>query len=421
VERSLISSRWLAVTIFVFSSVLNYLDRQVLATMVEVWRARPDFPFTYSDYGLLLSAFSIAYAVSALFVGWFIDRVGLNRGIMIAVAVWAAASFGTGMSHSVQQLLVWRVLLGVAEASGVTAVAKAVAMYLLPKERAVGQAVSQLGLSLGAGLAPGFAVFFSYRYEWRWAFFAAGALSLVWIPVWLFTAKLIPPAVEPQTRQAGNSFRLLADRRLWALMVANAIGMTGYSLWTNWSPTYLVRVHHLTPPEAARYVWIVPIFGYFGALLGGGISWFLIRSGWSPVAARKRACFISASFVLLTIAIPFLPNPALATAGMSLSYFWVCAWSTSHYTLPIDIYGASRAAFAVSGLVFAYGVMQSIVSQPLARIIETIGFQPVCFLFALLPLGAYSIVHIAIGNETSAPLEKKVPVGNQSVHSHMLE
>ena len=48
--------------------------------MVDIWRARPDFPFTDSDYGLLLSVFSIAYALSALFVGWFIDRVGLNRG-----------------------------------------------------------------------------------------------------------------------------------------------------------------------------------------------------------------------------------------------------------------------------------------------------------------------------------------------------
>jgi ACS family hexuronate transporter-like MFS transporter len=101
VERSHISLRWLALTIFVFSSVLNYLDRQVLATMVDIWRTQHEFPFTYDDYGLLLSVFSLAYALSALFVGWFIDRVGLNRGACIAVAVWAAASIGTGMSHSV--------------------------------------------------------------------------------------------------------------------------------------------------------------------------------------------------------------------------------------------------------------------------------------------------------------------------------
>ena len=79
--RSHASLRWVAITVFVFSAVLNYLDRQVLATMVDIWRTRPEFPFDYSDYGTLLSVFSIAYALSAPFMGLFIDKVGLNRGI----------------------------------------------------------------------------------------------------------------------------------------------------------------------------------------------------------------------------------------------------------------------------------------------------------------------------------------------------
>src|SRR5580658_9377081 len=213
--RSPASLRWVAIAVFVFSSVLNYLDRQVLATMVTI----KGFPFS-AEYGLSLSVFSIAYAVSALFVGWFIDRVGLNRGAGLAVAVWAIASFGTGASHSVHQLLVWRALLGISEASAIAAVTKAVAMYLLPPERAVGQAMSQLGLSLGAGIAPAFAVYFSYRYSWHWAFYAAGALSLAWIPMWLATARVIPPVSLPATGNSAHSFGLLRDPKLWALIVA---------------------------------------------------------------------------------------------------------------------------------------------------------------------------------------------------------
>ena len=206
-----IPARWVAISVFILASVLNYLDRQILATMVDIWRARPDFPFTDSDYGLLLSVFSIAYALSALFVGWFIDRVGLNRGTIAAVALWAVASFGTGASHSVHELLVWRALLGVSEASAIVAVTKAVAMYLLPKERAVGQAMSQLGLSLGAGIAPAFAVYFSYRYSWHWAFYAAGLLSIAWIPLWLTTSSVIPPVSLPGAGKAAHSFGLLRD------------------------------------------------------------------------------------------------------------------------------------------------------------------------------------------------------------------
>ncbi len=400
--RSPIPARWVAISVFIFASVLNYLDRQILATMVDIWRARPEFPFTYDDYGLLLSVFSIAYAVSALFVGWFVDRVGLNRGAGFAVAVWAIASFGTGASHSVHQLLVWRALLGVSEASAIAAVTKAIAMYLLPPERAVGQATSQLGLSLGAGIAPAFAVYFSYRYSWHWAFYAAGLLSLAWIPMWLATAKRIPAVVPIATGTATHSFGLFRDPKLWALMIANMLGMTVYSLWANWAPTFLIRVHHLTPPQASHYTWIVPLTGYLGALLGGAISWRLVRSGHTPVAARKRACLISAVLLLTTMAVPLLPGPALATAGMSFSFFWVCAWSTNHYTLPIDIYGAGRAAFGGAALVFAYGVMQSFVSRPLAASIERYGFGPVCIIFAWLPIAGYLLVHLFVSDSSGA-------------------
>jgi MFS transporter, ACS family, hexuronate transporter len=400
--RPPIPARWVAIGVFILASVLNYLDRQILATMVDIWRTRPEFPFTDYDYGLLLSVFSIAYALSALFVGWFIDRVGLNRGTIAAVALWAVASFGTGASHSVRELLVWRALLGISEASAIVAVTKAVAMYLLPKERAVGQAMSQLGLSLGAGIAPAFAVYFSYRYSWHWAFYAAGLLSLAWIPAWLATSRVIPAIAPLQSAGVASSFGLLRDPKLWALMIANMLGMTVYSLWSNWAPTYLVRVQHLTPPQASHYTWIVPISGYFGGLLGGVISWRLVLSGHTPIAARKRACFISALLLLGTMAVPLAPNPALATLGMSLSFFWVCAWSVNHYTLPIDLYGAGRAAFGGAALVFAYGVMQSAVSPLLAAVITNFGFAPVCFTFALLPIAGYFLVHVLIPNESNA-------------------
>jgi MFS transporter, ACS family, hexuronate transporter len=400
--RTPIPARWVAISVFICASILNYLDRQILATMVDIWRARPEFPFTYDDYGLLLVVFSIAYAASALFVGWFVDRVGLNKGAAWAVALWAIASFGTGASHSVRELLLWRALLGVSEASAIAAVTKAIALYLLPRERAVGQAMSQLGLSLGAGLAPGFAVYFSYRYSWHWAFYAAGLLSLAWIPMWLGTARSIHPAAQPATDQAAPAFGLLRDPKLWALMIANMLGMTVYSLWANWAPTYLVRVHHLTPPEASHYTWIVPLTGYLGALLGGAISWRLVRAHQTPVAARKRASLVATTCALATLAVPLLPTPALATAGMSFSFFWICAWSVNHYTLPIDIYGASRAALGGAALVCSYGVMQSVISRPLASVIEHYGFTPICFTFAILPLAGYLLVHLAIADSSGS-------------------
>ena len=398
--------RWVAVSVFILSSVLNYLDRQVLATMADIWVAHHDFP-TPPDYGLLLSVFSIAYALGAPFMGWMLDRIGLNRGISFSVIIWAIASAGTGLAHSMTDLIIWRTILGVAEAAGVSAVGKVIGMYLPPEERAFGNASSQLGISLGLAIAPRFTVFLAYQYSWRWAFYGAAVLSLLWIPLWLCTERLIPPAVQPRALGGGvHSEGLLRDSRFWALVAANAISMTIYSLWTNWTPRYLVKTFSLTPPDAANYSWIVPICGYVGGFVGGSLSFRLIRQGVEPVHARKRVCWLGAVGCLSTAVVPLLNSPILATAGMSLSFLAIGVWTANLYTIPIDIYGAARAGFAVSGLLFAYGSMQAVVSQPLGRIIERYGFMPVCVTFSVLPLVAYVIVRQWINNDPPAALKE---------------
>jgi ACS family hexuronate transporter-like MFS transporter len=388
---SFAGARWIAITVFVLSSVLNYLDRQVLATMVDIWRLHPaDFTFSYEDYGLLLSVFSLAYAISAPFMGWFLDKTGLNRGISISVLIWAVTSIATGFVHHFWALLVCRTILGVAEAGGIAAVGKAVGLYLNPPERSVGTAMNQLGLSLGAGLAPHFAVFFAYRYDWRWCFFAVGAVSLFWVPLWLLTSRAIPPTRAAIAVKERVSMDLLRDPRLWAMTFANFTGMTIYSLWTNWTPTYLIKVHHLTPIEARNYSWIVPICGYFGAMLGGGTSWLLVKRGLEPVEARKKVCLVASVLLLFTATIPLLPTPALATLGMSLSFFCAASWSANMYTIPVDVYGAEHAALGVGALLFAYGAMQTVLSRPLGYIIDVYGFVPVCLSLSIFPVIASS-------------------------------
>ena len=62
---------------------------------------------------------------------------------------------------------------------------------------------------------------------------------------------------------------LLKDRRLWIFVFANALSMTGYSLWTNWTTLYLVDVTHLSISQAAWFAWIPPVFAAAGGFVGG--------------------------------------------------------------------------------------------------------------------------------------------------------
>ena len=44
----------------------------------------------------------------------------------------------------------------------------------------------------------------------------------------------------------------LRDRRLWGMVIGNALVMTVYTLWTNWTTLYFVEQHHLTEIQANR-------------------------------------------------------------------------------------------------------------------------------------------------------------------------
>lgn len=376
--------RWWLLSIFVLSSSINYLDRQSLATLAPLLRA--DFQLSREQYGWILGAFSITYAASAPFAGMVIDRIGLNRGISLAVGLWSVAGIATSFTSGLGGLMGCRAVLGIAEAGGIPSAGKAVHTYLRPPERAMGNAINQAGVMLGAILAPPVATWIAVRYGWRMTFALTGLLGLLWIPVWNWAARRSPPA--PKGGPIFGHAELLRDRRLWGFVAANGLSMVGYSLWSNWTTQYLVDAHHLTLSQAAWYAWIPPFVAMGGGFAGGWFSLRLMERGLAATSARLRVCLAAAVLSLGTAAIPAAPTAAWATAGISLSIFAVSAFSVNTYTLPLDVFGGARAAFAVSMLVASYGAIQLVVSPLFGHIIDRHGYSPVAIVAALTPMAA---------------------------------
>jgi len=381
--------RWLVLAVFVLSSAINYLDRQSLATLAPLVRA--EFHLSNTQYGLILTAFSIAYMASAPFAGMLIDGIGLNRAISLAVGLWSCAGISTGFTRGLGGLVGCRAVLGVGEAAGVPASGKAIYQYLQPAERALGNALSQAGLSLGLILAPPIATWLAMRGGWRQAFVVTGALGLAWIPLWNWAARRAGPGGSNETGQRACP-TVLRDRRLWAFVAANALSMIGYSLWTNWTTLYLVEVHGLTLAQAAWYAWIPPLAAMLGGFAGGWLSLRFIERGTSPIAARFRVCLAASVVALATAAIPAAPTAAWASAGISLSIFAVAAFSVNMYTLPLDAFGGARAAFAVSLLVASYGAAQALISPAFGKVIDLYGYAPLAIAASLAPLAACAVL-----------------------------
>jgi ACS family hexuronate transporter-like MFS transporter len=388
--RAEVSRRWLVISIFFLSSSINYLDRQSLATLAPLLRA--EFHLSNVDYGWVLAAFSATYAVTAPFAGLLIDHIGLNRGISWAIALWSLAGITTGFARGFSGLLACRACLGLAEAGGIPAAGKAMHEYLEPEERALGNGLNQAAVFLGAILAPPIATWLAVRYQWRAAFVVTGIAGLLWIPLWNAMARSAPPArpstIEPLSRSLG----ILRDPRMWGFMMANALSMVTYSLWSNWTTLYLVGVSRLTFVQAAYFAWLPPLAAMLGGFAGGWLSFHWAKRGMETMAARARVCLICAVAGLVALAIPLAPNAAWASAGISLSILAVSAFSVNLYTMPLDVYQGARAAFAISLLVSAYGAMQALASPVLGAIIDRFGYVPVCALASVTSLAAYAVL-----------------------------
>jgi ACS family hexuronate transporter-like MFS transporter len=176
------------------------------------------------------------------------------------------------------------------------------------------------------------------------------------------------------------------------LVIANALNMSVYSLWTNWTMLYLVEQHHLTMVAAAWYAWIPPLVAVFGGFGGGWLSLRWMRAGAPVVAARTRVCLAGALLALPAALIPLLPTAGWAAAGISLSILAVSAVSVNMYTIPLDIFGGARAAFAISMLVASYGAVQALISPAIGAVVDARGYGPVCLIAAVLPLAAYAVL-----------------------------
>jgi ACS family hexuronate transporter-like MFS transporter len=379
--------KWLAVSVFCISSTLNYLDRLLLASVAPL--IIKEFHLTTQAYGWLLSGLALAYALASPLAGAMLDWLGLNRGAALAVGAWSLCCAATSLVRGFGSLAVARLGLGVAESAGIPSVAKMAASYLKPGELAVGSAISQLGLSLGGMMAPALVYVMLPAYGWRGPFVVAGALGLLWIPIWLLTAHYIPPttvAIPVGHKRGGASW---TDRRTLLLGLVNILGMSTYVLWSNFTTVFLTHTFHETAQSAAAYAWFPPLAASLGGFAGGWLSMRMIRAGMQPVAARTRVVLFSAIGCLITVGIPFAPSTLVATLLVGASYFATLAGTVNVYSIPVDLFGAAGAATSVSVLVAAYGLLQVFLSPLIGGLADHYGYGPICVLVVFPPFLGY--------------------------------
>ena len=179
---------WIVVALLIPVALLNYLDRQMLATMKASMVGDIPTIANQSDWGLILGSFKWTYALLGPFAGYISDRWSRRWVIGASLFAWSAVTWWTGQATTFNELLAARALMGVSEAFYFPAALALITEYHLGPTRSRAVGVHQAGVYLGQ-IVGGFAGYAadSPALGWRWAFTTAGVVGVLYaVPLLAF-------------------------------------------------------------------------------------------------------------------------------------------------------------------------------------------------------------------------------------------
>src|SRR6266567_5431017 len=198
-EPPALPGRWTICAMLFVATTINYMDRQVLSILrpfltgqvrvIQPWiHGWPTIDRTITvteiQYGYIVWAFQIAYALGVIFAGRLVDRLGCKRGYPIVTGIWSLAAMSHALVTSVFGFGVARFFLGLGESGNFPAAIKATAEWFPPKERSLATGIFNSGAGVGAILAPLTVPWVALHFGWRASFLVTGVFSLSWIIWW---------------------------------------------------------------------------------------------------------------------------------------------------------------------------------------------------------------------------------------------
>ncbi len=314
---------WYAVVILVVAFILSFIDRIIIAMLVDP--LKQDLGLSDTQLGWLQGlAFAVFYAAVGLPIGRMADRYSRRAIIGVGIFLWSLMTAVCGLARNFLELFLARVGVGVGEAALSPAAYSMIADYF-PREqlgRAIG--VYQAGAFFGAGLsfllgglviqavtkAPELSLpLVGVVRPWQAVFFIVGLPGIL-VALLMFTVKEPIRRGVLATQSAGiplgEVVRYAFER--WRVFVLHFIGFALLAVpmttIVTWAFSYFTRVLLFTPPEAAlRLGGILIVLSPLGVYAGGWLADALHRRGYRDAPLR----------VALIAAIGLLPLSAIST------------------------------------------------------------------------------------------------------------
>ncbi len=308
------------------------------------------------QFGLLGSSFFFLFSISAIIVGFIVNRIA-TRWVLLALAlVWAVAQFPMVGTIGFSTLLICRIILGAGEGPAFSVAAHAIYKWFPDEKRTLPTAILSQGSAFGVILAVPALNWLIVNHSWHYAFGALGIVGLMWAVAWLIMGKE-GPLVQTVAMAAADPrvpyFQLLTSRTFIGCVAATFGAYWALSLGLTWFTPFIVEGLGFSQTDAG-WVSILPwVFGAVIVILTGWISQVLMTRGFTTRGARGvlgSVPLVIGGMILLTLA--HVDGSAMRIAllvvgsGLCGSIYVVCPPMLGEFTpvsqrgAIISIYGA---------------------------------------------------------------------------------
>jgi sugar phosphate permease len=322
--------RWLVAAVLLLVVISGFFDRISIAVLFtnKEFNDLTGANFDPATLGLLMTSFLLAYGVSGVLLSWVGDTFGPTRSLAIGAGLWGVFMGLIGAASSYTSILIYRVLLGLAEGPQFALVNKVVKRWFPKNEQGRANSVWMVGSPLGSAIGFPLTIVLVAAFGWRASFYALAILNILLImPMVLALVRDWPPdrqgdakGGEAAAANLASSMRLLlTDWRFWMILLFNSACLI--YLWglNAWLPTYLQKVRGFDLKSLGLFASLPFILMFFGEILGGFIS--------DRLGRRAIVCFIGLFGAgALVYLVSLMANPYAAAVVLALSAgFWGAA------------------------------------------------------------------------------------------------
>jgi sugar phosphate permease len=276
---------------------VNYLDRVSISvagpTMMKALN------LDAAQFGYLLAAFALGYALMQLPGGFLADRFGTKALLVVAPALFSLFTGLTGLATTMGVLIAARFCFGLAEGSCNAAVYKAVADNFSAKDAAKAHSVWLSALAIGPAVVAPVVTTLLMNGDWRNVFyvFAVPGVIVALVIFFLIPGKAIEGKEKHRDKASRtDQWRQFARRKsTWLLFLGYMTFSIGYWGFLGWIPSYLANQRHINLKSLGVAASVPYLFGFLGIVVFGWLG--------SGPLHRKRPILVAVGYVFTGLAL----------------------------------------------------------------------------------------------------------------------